>query len=463
MRNKASLAEKLSLKWPALIGLSLVATTALAQDVSIPDCALKPPKPSRVVTVPGFAAEPLYIHRKYPGGCLGGEDSRCRGAYVISGDQISVSESCANWGYVEYLGKRKVSGWVASARLPDPAAKPPPIAESFVQSAHPACLEAETLLNERLQKGEEPVTALRSALTNRTELKTLPAGVGDVSAGGGMGWDVQVQGQRLKAIAYGLGGSCSVTFLELWKPGFSERISLTGSNVDDHENAWASDDDLVRLRGRTYFVHRTRPRSFQFASFDKHLATSAICKIEQFPTQQEVILFAAEKDLCDAVATGRIEGAPIVDIGPIDVQESALQESVDSEAPIFGLPHFQMIGRGSVDIDNDGTPDDVGLVVYDEVSGAGCGHEFHTTWPVKLNADGTPVPHSAFNRTTLQGAGGRDDDARIFSFNGMTYVEYRSRKDADGLPRHEVWKYTTKGSTKMCALIPVRYRATDIH
>jgi hypothetical protein len=467
MRNKVVIpAVKVLPKcWLALTGLWFLATVAAAQDDSIPDCALKPLKPSHAVTVPGFPAERLYIQRRFPGSCTGGgNDLRCRaGAYVISGDQLSVSESCANWSYVEYRGDRKVRGWVASARL-DSTAKPLPLAESLSQSAHPACLEAENLLNDWLKKDQNWMTSLPSALHNKTTDESFPPSVVPVGgATGGTEWDVRIQGQQLKAIVYTPGGSCSVSFLELWKPDFSERIPLTGSNVDHSEGAWASDDDLVGLRGRTYFVHSIRNRSFQFASFDKNLETSAICKIEQYLTQQEVISFAADRELCDAVATGQVEGGPIVDIGPIDVWESALQESVDSKEPLLGLPNFKMIGRGRVDIDNDGTLDDVGIVVYDEASGAGCGHEFHTTWPIKLNADGTPVPHSAFNRMTLQGAERTDDDARIFAFKGMTYVEYRSRKDADGSPKHEVWKYTSKGSTKMCALVPVRYRAIDIH
>jgi hypothetical protein len=464
MRIEASAAAKARFKsWTALIGLSLLATMACGEDTYMPDCALKPGKPSRVVTVPGFPAERLYIQRKYPGICTGGDDHRCRaGAYVISGDRLSVSENCANWSYVEYLGERTVSGWVASSRLPESDAQPTRLAESVVQSAHPACFEAETLLTEELQKGQGG--ALPSALQNKTTDESFPPTVTPVGGdNGGAEWDGLVQGQRLKAIAYSLGGTCSIGFLELWKRNFSERISLPGSNVDDQQNAWASDDDLVRLGGRTYFVHSIRGRSFKVASFDKHLATSAMCKIEQYPTQHEVIQFAADQELCDAVATGRIEGAPITDISPIDVWESTLQESVDSKEPIFGLPNLKMIGRGRVDIDNDGTLDDVGIVVYDEASGAGCGHEFHTMWPVKLNADGTPVPHSAFNKLTLNSADGNDNDARIFAFNGVFYVEYRSRKDADGLPKHEVWKYTRTGATKMCALVPVRYRAVDIH
>jgi hypothetical protein len=326
MRIKASPAAKSLLKfWPVSIGLSLLATIAAAQDASIPDCALKPAKPSRVVTVTGFPAERLYIQRKYPGGCLGGEDNRCLpGAYVISGDRLRVSENCANWSYVEYRGKRKMSGWVASARVPDPAAKPLPLAESLVQSAHPACLEAESFLNDWLQKGRDWIAALPSALHNKTTDEVFAPRVVPVGgATGGTEWDVRIQGQRLKAIAYTPGGSCSFGFLELWKPDFSERISLDGSNVDNSEGAWASEDDLVRLRGRTYFVHSVRNRSFQVASFDKTLSTSAMCKIDQLPSQKEAVSFAADSGLCDAVATGRVEGAPIVDISPIDVSDSA--------------------------------------------------------------------------------------------------------------------------------------------
>src|ERR1700679_864479 len=148
MRKKViSLGAKPPLKCRLeLIRLSFLATIASAQDAYLPDCALKPPKPSRVVTVPGFPAERLYIQRKYPGSCTGGDDKRCSpGTYVISGDRLSVSESCQDWSYVEYRGKRKVSGWVASTRLPNATDKPLPFAESLARSAHPACVEAEAL------------------------------------------------------------------------------------------------------------------------------------------------------------------------------------------------------------------------------------------------------------------------------------------------------------------------------
>jgi hypothetical protein len=120
-----------------------------------------------------------------------------------------------------------------------------------------------------------------------------------------------------------------------------------------------------------------------------------------------------------------------------------------------------MVGRGRIDIDNDGKLDSVGMVTHDEDSGAGCGHEFHTTWAIKLGADGNPAQNSAFNRKTLEGIGGDDDDVRIFRFDGTTYFEYRSGETADGLPSHEVSRYSATGATKICKFVPVCYRASD--
>jgi hypothetical protein len=468
MRNKANPTANSWLNCcSALLGLSLLATNAMALDDSIPDCALKPSKPNRVVTVSGFPAERLYIHRQYPGGVSEAKTAAAvQGVYVISGDRLSVSESCNNWSFVEFHGKKSVTGWVRSTRLPSDidARQQAKFAESVPASAHPACLEAEALLNEALQKGHEPITGLASALSNKTTLDTLPAGVGQAGAtASGTEWDVQIQGQPLKAIAYDLGGSCSIGFLELWKRDFSARIPVPGSNADNTEEAWASGDDFVRLHGRTYFVHSIRRGSFLLASFDKTLSTSAMCKIDSLPTRQEVTAFAADPSVCDDVLAGRVDGAPIDDIEPIDITEETLGKSVVDKQMFQGARGWTMVGRGRIDIDNDGKLDDVGIVVYDEASGSGCGHEFHTTWPLKLNADGVPAENTPFNRMTYDGVGGDDNDTRIFQIRGTTYLEYRSFENADGLPLHEVWKYTSGGGAKICKFVPVRYRATDIH
>ena len=58
---------------------------------------------------------------------------------------------------------------------------------------------------------------------------------------------------------------------------------------------------------------------------------------------------------------------------------------------------------------------------------------------------------------------GSDNDAQILQIHGTTYPEYRSLKNADGLPLHEVWKYTASGGAKVCKFVPVRYRAVDVH
>ncbi len=453
---------------PCLTVLALWGPLASAQDVSMPACASNPPTPTHVVTVPGFPAERLYIHPTHPGLCSRADDNRCKSnAYVISGDQLTVSESCANWSFVNFDGKKKVTGWVATGHLPridlpEGTVAEPQLAETVAKSTHPACQEAETLMNQGLLTGHGD---LPSALADTHALSELPAGVGP----GGQTWRgsesaVRIHGHALKAVGYGSGGTCNDNSLELWTPDFKKRITVVGSNVDGADDGGYSSETLVKLADQTFFAHVTRSgRSVTLIGFNNDLSSKAICQVTELPTRREVIKAATDQAICDAVLANHIEGAPMDDIEPFDLSPEALQlgeGSVDRFSNTRGP--LRVVSRGRLDIENKGSLEDVAMLHFENgVSTAGCGHDVDTSVPIILNADGMPSPKSTFNRQIFEDAGA-GEDTRLFRFHGSTYYETRSHLDADGDITHNVWKFTNSGRVKICEFIPVQYRANDV-
>jgi hypothetical protein len=453
--------------WLFFAAPGMLATIASAQDASMPSCASNPPIPAHVVTVPGFPAERLYMHPTHPGLCSRGDDDRCKSnAYVISGDRLTVSESCADWSFAIFDGKKKVAGWVATDHLPridlpEGAVAAPQLAETIARSAHPACREAETRLNQRLLTGHGD---LPSALSGTEPLSELPEGVGpDDRTWSRSESDIRIHGHALKAVGYGSGGTCSDNSTELWTPDFKKRISVAGSNVDGANDGGYSSETLVRLVDQPYFAHMTRSaRSVTLIGFNRDLSTRAMCKVTELPTLREVTKSATDPAVCDAVLANRIEGAAMEDIEPFDLSPEALQldeGSVDVATSVFGL---KVVSRGRIDIENDGSLQDVAMLDLENgADSAGCGHDLDTRIPIILSKDGMPSPKSRFNRKMFEEAGA-GEDARLFRLHGVTYYETRSHLDADGEVTHNVWKFTTSGRVKICEFIPVQYRAQDV-
>jgi len=267
----------------------------------------------------------------------------------------------------------------------------------------------------------------------------------------------------LKAVEYGSGGTCNDNSLELWTPDFKNRIAVIGSNVDGADDGGYSSDTLVRLSNQPYFAHSTRSaRSVTLIRFSKDLSSKAICRVIELPTRHEVIRSATDPAVCDAVLANRIQGAPMDDIGAIDLSPEALQLGEDS------LDHFsnirgplRVVARGRLDIENNGSLNNIAMLHFENgVSSAGWGHDVDTSVPIVVNADGMPSPKSRFNRRIFEDAGA-GEDTRLFRFHGSTYYETRAHLGADGDVTHNVWKFTTKGRAKICEFIPVQYRAKD--
>ena len=218
---------------------------------------------------------------------------------------------------------------------------------------------------------------------------------------------------------------------------------------------------LVQLQGKPFFAEfDLRSRNIRLYGFDERLAPFLACKISMGTPRRESIRSATDRDLCEAVLAGRVSGAPIDDIERTELPPEALRIASDKTSFGGGGRH-SLVGRGRLDVDNDGAPDDVGIVEYDDASGAGCGHDYRESWPVKLNPDGMPAAGLPFNYEARKVVGG-DDESRLFIFRGTTYYERRSLPTIDGIPEHEVWKFTPSGPVPACVFNAVTYAVSEI-
>ncbi len=198
-------------------------------------------------------------------------------------------------------------------------------------------------------------------------------------------------------------------------------------------------------------------RTIVLAEFDANLNMSTVCQISLGTPEHYTARKATEPAVCEAVLAGTVSGAPIDDVEPVPLSPEALSTESGASKYIRGGPENYLVGRGQLDVDNDGTPDDVGIVHMSEDSGAGCGHAYRASWPVKLNADGMPRTDASFNDEMRKIAGG-DDEGRLFIFRGNTYYERKVRPaSVDSVPTHIVWRLTQSEPVQACVFDAAAY------
>jgi hypothetical protein len=446
---------------------------------------MHPGEPDVSVTVPGFSNERLYVHPKHPSLCSPGDIECAVTSYVLTGDELLATKECQGWVFVSFKGSKKTTtGWVPTRRLPEhyadgfgqPARAHIDIAGGGAAreptlSANPACAEAQATLNQGLKDPEHfAYGQLASAAENPVEPAELPGGRNkqfgfwSITLG-----DARIRGHAVKVLSYESGGTCHDGSVELWTSDLKTRIPVKGSNADtigseenpDNEDAGYTGEGLVRLAGAPYFEHIGRSaHKIRLFGFRADLSVYPACELVLVAPPRERVRRAPEPTVCNALLDGKVSGAPMVDIEPFPLSKEALTADAKGDFLPGGGP-FRMIATGRIDIDNHGQPDEVGIVEFAEDSGAGCGHEYRAWWPVKLNTDGMPAAGSAFNQQAAKVAG-TDNDSRVFTFRGATYFENRSRPEADGVPTHEVWKFTPAGAVQACVFEAAQYDAVDI-
>jgi hypothetical protein len=460
---------------------SLAICALLASLVSVPDalsepiaeekCATEPPTPETPAVVTGFAGERLYIFPKHPSLCANADSTACKPkGYVLPGDQVLVSEACGNWSFMSFRGKKsQTSGWIAPqfTKGADPGASP--AYSSSHQSPIAACEDAANRMTAWLNRPDTQDQMLPSALSNSVSMDKLPAASGGNTAGSNV-WSITVSdaraaGTAIKAVSYGSGGTCHDQSIELWDPTFQKQIVIPTSNIDESTNGPSdpgddsgySSDDLVELQGDAYFAHITRSVSIvKLYRFSHDLTATPACEIVRTPAQKETLMFAADSALCDAVMSGHVEDAGLIEIEPSILNEDTAIRLLSGYA--FGGLEVTKMAFGRADPYNDGSKHSVAMLSFGYSDGAGCGHGRGYEWPVILNGEGAPV-HTVDGDPAFEHAG---NDSRLLVFRGITYFETRSTDASDDVPTHEVWKLTTSGATKMCAFNPSRYQAVSV-
>ena len=453
------------LVWAALAG-----TAAAAEGTSVPKCAANPPQPTNPAKIAGFPGDRVYIHPRHPQLCTDASDQSCKAhAYVIVGDTVKVSPDCNGWTFIEFDGKRTTTGWVTSVRFDNDAANHgdharPAFAESVAQSTHPACLEVERVFNASLRGPSASTrTIMPSVLGGTTEMEKLPEGVAADADGSVAVADTNIQGHALKAVTYRVGGTCHDDYLELWDPAFRKRVGVAESNIDSGQGPQDyAEEDLVKLAGQTYFMHSTRTGGLVLVGFDKDLNSQALCSVAMMPLKHEALKSAADRDLCEAVQAGTVAAAPLEDVAPYDVEPEALHLDAHGKELLDNMSGgFQVTARGHLDIDNDGKPEDIGMLAFGNgKDSAGCGHDVDTAVPIKLDPDGAPAASSAFNQKMIESAGA-GEDTHLLVFRGRIYFETRSHLTSDAAGSHDVWELSANGRKNMCEFLPIQYRAVD--
>jgi hypothetical protein len=466
----------------------LVSNPCHAQDLAVPSCADHPDPPTDTVVVPGFPAQRLYIYRKSPLLCTDtGAGSCVPSAYVVAGDQLLAGTDCDGWTYVVYKSAQATSGWVTSSALGDEMNSMRPPAALFGLKATnlnaqkdgagtalnanadtskapgkggPACQAAQQLLNAYLMHPNPgPLGPLPTALQGRTPTQHLPSG--DGTEWSGDAWSVQIEGQHLTAVTYHSGGSCSNQFLELWNSNLTHRYPIAGSNADGNsDDRGYSSEDIVTLAGHPYFVHYSRALAVTLSNFTSALGSSEICAISQAPVPMQATSTNRDPSLSNAILHGDISGAPIYDIKPYDVSPESFGFGKQGGDSLSGR-QLTIVARGQLDITNDGSVQYVGILSFDDgFSSAGCGHDGDVWVPIELNGDGMPKPGSQFNMKMIEQAK-PGEDVRLFAYKGKTYLETRTRSDADDVPNDTVWQLSAQGRQMLITFIPVRYEITS--
>lgn len=422
------------------------------------NCMSRPEDPEEPVTLGGFSNERAYLYLDHPGLCATGEASNCKASsYVIAGDKIKRSSDCSGFSYIEFAGKKTIRGWISTQRINRNSQLPLIAGSSIPRSKIPGCQEAADLINAGLRSDVYVEHRLPTALEKIDDAPKLPSEVQPINPRGGP-WlaDVRIAGRPLKAIKYWVGGTCYDEVLDLWDPDLKQK--LISADVEEASQDY-NVQDIVRLKGKEYLAAFHRDGTVQLSSFDKELNTQFACEVLPTAPTREFIKIGADKDVCKAVASGQVDGTPIVDV-PEQQLDAGSFGNDETDSPANRSDILIVSAHGDVDVDNDGKSDKVGILHFTKgAEAAGCGHDTETMVVIKLDKQGTPAK-SSFNFAMMD-AVNAGEDSRLFRYRGRTYLEARSRADADEGQVHVVYSLSTDGPAKSCELVPIEYRARD--
>lgn len=180
--------------------------------------------------------------------------------------------------------------------------------------------------------------------------------------------------------------------------------------------------------------------------------------IDLGPAEPERPSKALETGVCEAALKGAVEDVGLRDVTRYSFAREVMRSGDRSEDYLPGLP--QVIAEGDVDLFNEGQPKRVALLSVDYFIREG---EYHTEWPVVLDANGLPDATVAMHRKLFESAG-MADHVRLLRFHGVTYMEHEPiAESADS--SHEIWRFSKSEAVKVCDYTQTpsqRYEVWDV-
>ena len=409
--------------------------------------------------IAGMGGTHVHLFPAHPFMCADSHFATCQGkAYLLPGDEVRRGGSCEGWTLVEYRGKKNTTtGWVDASIL-EPLTTSP--------TAPAVCGYVQERLNQQL-KSKNVGSASGIFISPLRNVKTLDQ-VPDWGSNGDVGWQtsgIQLAEARIgvhdmDVLAYGTGGTCNNSVVTLWNKEHSKQLEIQGANGSTIDNEYPNESggytsqELITWHDGIFFLQFSRAaHHVRVFNIRPDLSSSFLCEMTQRPVAREPIIFASEPAICEAASTGNVQAIYPTDSAPVD--ERTLP--VGDVGSYVGRPDSMTLSKAFLaDIRNSGKPERVAMAGRYSASGAGCGGEGQSEWPVILQSDDRPDQSDPLNQQAYEVAGG-DDTSRLFGYGGKVFFEHRSVGGADSHD-HEIWQFSRDGAAKVCDYVMVQYR-----
>jgi hypothetical protein len=413
--------------------------------------------------ITGMGGTHVHLFPAHPFICQDPHFATCQGkAYLLPGDEVRRGGSCEGWTLVEYRGKRNTTtGWVDASTL-EPLTTSP--------GAPPVCAYVQEQLNQQL-KSKNVGSASGIFISPLRNVKTLDQ-VPDWGSNSDLGWQtfgIQLAEARIgvhdmDVLAYGTGGTCNNSVVTLWNKEHSKQLEIHGANGSTIDNEYPNESggytsqELITWHDGIFFLQFSRAaHHVRVFNIRPDLSSSFLCEMTQRPVAREPIISAPEPAICEAASTGKVQAIYPTDSAPVD--EKTLP--VGDVGSYVGRADSMTVSRTFLaDIRNSGKPERVAMASRYSASGAGCGGEGQSEWPVILKSDGRPDQSDPLNQKAYEVAG-RDDTSRLFGYGGKVFFEHRSVGGADSHD-HEIWQFSHDGAAKVCDYVMVQYRIEKV-
>jgi hypothetical protein len=278
------------------------------------------------------------------------------------------------------------------ARTPTAAVDP------WDQARDRACaIVARRLNGEKVPKGDRLVLSF-------DDLEPTPAPLDD-SGESHQAASLVLEGHRIKVVKSTGHGTCFDVALSIRSQDLKRQLA-TPKPAPEEFYGW-SDDELILVDGRPYFLSEARAqRSIRVTGIGSDFRTALVCERERRHREPERVIEAVDKELCAAVAEGRVAPIAFGTKGSSDLsEEPGWSDYLDQEHLWLAARMVAVEGVADLDIANDGRLLHVAWLKNHDGSSGGCGSSWGREWPVIVDASGSPAADDPLNRAISNALG----------------------------------------------------------